>query len=162
MIDHSQYGAAAGHPALGAADYKLSCHLPTGRSVYTFYMCPGGSVVASASEPGSVVTNGMSAFARDGENANSALLVGVGPGTSAGTTRWPGFGFNSAGSGRPFCWAARTTRAPPTGRRFLKKPRLPGARGYRAQLPARGALCQPFRLPARLCGGVHAQRVGHL
>ena len=79
MIDRSQYGAAAGHPDLGAADYKLSCHLPTGRSVYTFCMCPGGSVVASASEPGSVVTNGMSAFARDGENANSALLVGVGP-----------------------------------------------------------------------------------
>ena len=79
MIDLSQYGPAAGHPALGAADYKLSVHLPSGRSAYTFCMCPGGSVVAAASEAGGVVTNGMSAFARDGENANSALLVGVGP-----------------------------------------------------------------------------------
>lgn len=79
LIDRSQYGAFAGHPALGAADYKLAVHLPSGRDVYTFCMCPGGVVVAAASEEGSVVTNGMSAFARDGENANSALLVGVSP-----------------------------------------------------------------------------------
>ncbi len=79
MVDRSQYGAAAGHPALGAADYKLNVKLPTGRSAYTFCMCPGGSVVAAASEEGGVVTNGMSVFARDGENANSALLVGVEP-----------------------------------------------------------------------------------
>ncbi|MBQ2955449.1 MAG: FAD-binding protein [Clostridia bacterium] len=79
MVDRSQYGSAAGHPALGAADYKLNVKLPTGRSAYTFCMCPGGSVVAAASEEGGVVTNGMSVFARDGENANSALLVGVEP-----------------------------------------------------------------------------------
>ncbi len=79
MIDRSQYGASAGHPALGAAEYKLAVHLPGGRDVYTFCMCPGGHVVAAASEPGSVCTNGMSAFARDGGNANSALLVGVTP-----------------------------------------------------------------------------------
>ena len=79
MIDRSQYGAAAGHPALGAADYKLSAKLPNGRSAYTFCMCPGGTVVAAASEEGGVVTNGMSVFARDGKNANSALLVGVEP-----------------------------------------------------------------------------------
>ena len=79
LIDRSQYGAAASHPALGAADYKLSVRLPNGRSAYTFCMCPGGYVVAAASETGGVVTNGMSAFARDGENANSALLVGVEP-----------------------------------------------------------------------------------
>ncbi len=79
MVDRSQYGSAAGHPALGAADYKLNVRLPNGRSAYTFCMCPGGSVVAAASEEGGVVTNGMSAFARDGENANSALLVGVEP-----------------------------------------------------------------------------------
>ena len=78
-IDEAQYGAFAGHPALGAADYKLACHLPSGRGVYTFCMCPGGSVVAAASEPRGVVTNGMSAFARDGENANAAVLVSVGP-----------------------------------------------------------------------------------
>lgn len=79
LINRAQYGEFSDHPALGAADYKLALHLPSGRSIYTFCMCPGGSVVASASEPESVVTNGMSCYARDLENANSALLVGVGP-----------------------------------------------------------------------------------
>lgn len=78
-IDRAQYGKAAGHPALGAADYKLVAHLPSGRSVYTFCMCPGGQVVAAASEEFGVVVNGMSRFARDGDNANAALLVGVSP-----------------------------------------------------------------------------------
>ena len=101
-VDEAQYGVAAAHPALGAADYKLAVHLPArggedagsdggfgrsrgggaggeGRGVYTFCMCPGGQVVCAASEAGGVVVNGMSRFARDGENANSALLVGVGP-----------------------------------------------------------------------------------
>lgn len=79
LIDLAQYGTSAGHPALGAADYKLAVHLKNGRGVYTFCMCPGGTVVAAASEPGRLATNGMSVFARDGTNANSALLVGVGP-----------------------------------------------------------------------------------
>jgi len=78
-VDRAQYGEFAGHPALGAAEYKLAAHLPGGRSVYTFCMCPGGRVVAASSEPGGVCTNGMSAFARDGANANSALLVGLLP-----------------------------------------------------------------------------------
>lgn len=79
-IDRAQYGKAAGHPALGAADYKLAVHLPDGRGVYTFCMCPGGQVVCAASEEEGVCVNGMSRFARDGRNANSAVLVGVGPG----------------------------------------------------------------------------------
>lgn len=79
MIDRAQYGSVAGHPALGPADYKLACHLPSGRSVYTFCMCPGGEVVAATSEAGGVVTNGMSRFARDGANANAAFLVNVVP-----------------------------------------------------------------------------------
>ena len=79
LIDTAQYGAFAGHPALGAADYKLSCHLKNGRGVYTFCMCPGGTVTGAASEEGGVVTNGMSVWARDGKNSNAALLVGVGP-----------------------------------------------------------------------------------
>ena len=79
-IDRAQYGKAAGHPALGAADYKLAVHLPDGRGVYTFCMCPGGQVVCAASEEQGVCVNGMSRFARDGRNANSAVLVGVGPG----------------------------------------------------------------------------------
>lgn len=78
-INRAQYGKFAAHPALGAADYKLSVHLPNGRAVYTFCMCPGGVVVAAASEDGGAVVNGMSLFARDGENANSALLVNVTP-----------------------------------------------------------------------------------
>ena len=78
-IDRAQYGDFAGDPALGTADYKLNVHLENGRGVYTFCMCPGGQVVCAASEAGGVVVNGMSRFARDGENANSALLVGVGP-----------------------------------------------------------------------------------
>ena len=77
FIDRAQYGAFAGHPALGAASYKLICHTPDGRGVYTFCMCPGGHVIAAASQPGGVVVNGMSFHARDAENSNSALLVGV-------------------------------------------------------------------------------------
>lgn len=79
LINESQYGTFAGHPALGAADYKLSAHLENGRSVYTFCMCPGGEVAAAASEEGRLVVNGMSPFARDGRNANSAVLVNVTP-----------------------------------------------------------------------------------
>ncbi len=79
FIDRTQYGSFAGHPALGAASYKLICHTPDGRGVYTFCMCPGGEVIAAASQPGGVVTNGMSFHARDGRNSNSALLVGVRP-----------------------------------------------------------------------------------
>ncbi|MDD5946854.1 MAG: hypothetical protein PUC41_03535 [Oscillospiraceae bacterium] len=78
-IDRFCYGKAAGHPALGAASYKLAVHLPNGRGVYSFCMCPGGTVQAAASEPNTVVTNGMSRFARDERNANSALLVGITP-----------------------------------------------------------------------------------
>ncbi|NLN45057.1 MAG: hypothetical protein GX153_00615 [Clostridiaceae bacterium] len=76
-IDQAQYGSAAGHPDLPPAEYKLSCHLASGRSVYTFCMCPGGVVVAASSTPDGIVTNGMSSFLRDGPNANSALLVAV-------------------------------------------------------------------------------------
>lgn len=79
MISDSQYGAFAENPALGAADYKLNIKLPDGTSAYTFCMCPGGYVVAAASEEGGVVTNGMSNCARDGQNANAALLVTLSP-----------------------------------------------------------------------------------
>ena len=77
FIDRAQYGSFAGHPALGAASYKLVCHTPDDRGVYTFCMCPGGHVIAAASQPGGVVVNGMSYHARSAENSNSALLVGV-------------------------------------------------------------------------------------
>jgi len=78
-LNEAQYGPVAGHPRLGAADYKLAFHAPSGRSAYTFCMCPGGQVVAAATEENSLVTNGMSLYARAGANANSALLVGISP-----------------------------------------------------------------------------------
>ena len=91
LIDRSQYGSFSGHPALGAASYKLVCHTPDGRGVYTFCMCPGGYVIQSASEPMGVAVNGMSFHARDGENSNSALLVGVRPEDFGGDHPLAGF-----------------------------------------------------------------------
>lgn len=76
-IDKAMYGSFAGHKALKAADYKLAVHLPNGRSVYTFCMCPGGYVMAASSEEKRLAVNGMSCFARDAENSNSAVLVGI-------------------------------------------------------------------------------------
>lgn len=79
LIDQIQYGKHAGHPALGAADYQLSFRTSSGRTVYSFCMCPGGYVIGAASERDSVVTNGMSQFSRNGRNANSAIVAEVGP-----------------------------------------------------------------------------------
>ena len=78
-MDAAQYRALAGHPSLPPSTYKLSCHLDNGRSAFSFCVCPGGQVVAAASETGRTVTNGMSEYARDGENINGALLVNVTP-----------------------------------------------------------------------------------
>lgn len=79
LIDQSMYGPYAGHELLGAAYYKLVHHASNGRAVYSFCMCPGGTVVAAASEPGRVVTNGMSQYSRDERNANSGIVVGITP-----------------------------------------------------------------------------------
>jgi len=79
LIDQARFGPQAGHPILGAADYKLVHHCRNGRSVYSFCMCPGGTVVAAASEPGRVVTNGMSQYSRNERNANAAIVVGITP-----------------------------------------------------------------------------------
>ena len=79
MIDRARFGKYAGHPILGAADYKLVHHCGNGRSVYSFCMCPGGQVVAATSEEGRVVTNGMSQYSRAERNANSGIVVGVTP-----------------------------------------------------------------------------------
>jgi uncharacterized FAD-dependent dehydrogenase len=80
LIDRCRYGDRAEHPLLGAADYKLTHHCTNGRSVYSFCMCPGGTVVAAASEPGRVVTNGMSQYSRNERNANAGIVVGITPG----------------------------------------------------------------------------------
>lgn len=79
VIDDARFGKNAGHPILGAADYKLVHHCDNGRSVYSFCMCPGGTVVAATSEDGRVVSNGMSQYSRSERNANSAIVVGIDP-----------------------------------------------------------------------------------
>ena len=79
LIDSARFGPHAGHPILGAADYRLVHHAGNGRSVYSFCMCPGGTVVAATSEPGRVVTNGMSQYSRNERNANAGIVVGVSP-----------------------------------------------------------------------------------
>jgi hypothetical protein len=79
VIDRARFGKCAGNPILGAADYKLVHHCKNGRSVYSFCMCPGGTVVAASSEAGGVVTNGMSQYSRNERNANSAIVVGITP-----------------------------------------------------------------------------------
>jgi hypothetical protein len=79
IIDRARFGPSAGHPLLGAADYKLVHHCTNGRSVYSFCMCPGGTVVAATSEPNRVVTNGMSQYSRNERNANSGIVVGITP-----------------------------------------------------------------------------------
>jgi uncharacterized FAD-dependent dehydrogenase len=79
LIDRARFGPCAGHPDLGAAEYSLAHHCSNGRSVYSFCMCPGGTVVAATSEPGRVVTNGMSQYSRKERNANSGIVVGITP-----------------------------------------------------------------------------------
>lgn len=79
LIDRARLGSNAGNPQLGAADYKLVHHAKNGRSVYSFCMCPGGTVVAAASEPNCVVTNGMSQYSRNERNANAGIVVGITP-----------------------------------------------------------------------------------
>jgi uncharacterized FAD-dependent dehydrogenase len=79
VIDRARWGRHAGHPLLGAADYKLVHHASNGRTAYSFCMCPGGTVVAATSEPGRVVTNGMSQYSRNERNANAGMVVGIDP-----------------------------------------------------------------------------------
>ena len=79
LIDRARFGKFAGHKQLGAADYKVVHHCSNGRAVYSFCMCPGGTVVAATSEPGRVVTNGMSQYSRAERNANAGIVVGITP-----------------------------------------------------------------------------------
>lgn len=107
LIDEKQYGQYKDHPKLGSAEYKLSAHFDNGRSAYSFCMCPGGMVIASSSEEGQIVTNGMSLHSRAGANANSAILVGVTPEDFEGDhplagvdfqRKWESLAFELAGS----------------------------------------------------------------
>jgi uncharacterized FAD-dependent dehydrogenase len=109
-ISLSQYGPAWAQ--LPPSDYKLACHLPGGRSVFTFCVCPGGQVVAAASRQGGVVTNGMSHRARDGENINGGLLVGVGPEDFPGEDVLAGVRFQEQWEAAAFRLGGGSFRAP--------------------------------------------------
>jgi uncharacterized FAD-dependent dehydrogenase len=106
LVDRARWGRHAGHPLLGAADYKLVHHAANGRSVYSFCMCPGGTVVAAASEPGRVVTNGMSQYSRNERNANSGIVVGITPADYPGDAlagvefqrKWEALAYEAGGS----------------------------------------------------------------
>ena len=102
MVDKSQYGNFAGHQLLDAAEYRLVSHCPNGRSAYTFCMCPGGKVIASSSEAGGIVTNGMSFYSRERANANSGLLVGVDPRDFGSTDPLAGIEFQRKWEQRAF------------------------------------------------------------
>jgi hypothetical protein len=112
LINLAQYGPSSELPGLGAADYKLAYHSKNGRSAYTFCMCPGGYVVAAASEEHCVVTNGMSEYKRNGENANAALLVGVTPADFPGDHPLAGVEFQREWEGLAFEAGGRNYRAP--------------------------------------------------
>lgn len=138
-IDRCRYGKFASHPALGAADYKLSNRYPNGRAVYTFCMCPGGEVINASSEECALVTNGMSLYARNKQNANSAMLVNVAPEDFGGTSPLAGAelqrkieraAFTLGGSN--YCAPAQTVEGFLTGRKTgfsrIKPSFLPGVR----------------------------------
>ena len=111
MIDRHRFGNAAGNPILGAADYKLVHHAANGRSVYSFCMCPGGTVVAAASEPGRVVTNGMSQYSRNERNANAGIVVGITPGDYPGE-KLAGIEFQRRWESAAFLAGGKTYSAP--------------------------------------------------
>ena len=115
IIDAARFGKSAGHPILGAADYKLAHHASNGRSVYSFCMCPGGTVVAAASEPGRLVTNGMSQYSRKERNANAGIVVGVTPEDFPGDFRLnplAGLAFQRHWEEQAFLAGGGTWRAP--------------------------------------------------
>lgn len=139
LVNESQYGAAASHPALGAADYKLAVKTADGRGVYSFCMCPGGEVVAAASEEGLLCVNGMSRHARAGANANAALLVEVRPDDLPGDDPLAGVAFQ----------------------RQLERDAYQLGRGLTAGSGKdASALCPPYTAPAQTVGDFLAHAAG--
>ncbi len=112
MIDRKRFGKYAGHPLLGAADYKLVHHCANGRAVYSFCMCPGGQVVAATSEEGRVVTNGMSQYSRAERNANSGIVVGITPEQDYPGHPLAGIAFQRVWESRAFVAGGSTYEAP--------------------------------------------------
>ena len=162
LIDRARFGPNAGNAILGAADYKLVHHAKNGRSVYSFCMCPGGTVVAATSEPGCVVTNGMSQYSRNERNANAGIVVGIAPqdyrqrpgrkrrGRSAGRHRVPAL----LGVARIRARRRRLRRAWADAGRLRQGPAQQRLRQGRAFVQARRAADRPGgarqREPARL------------
>lgn len=128
LINKAIYHNFSEHPKLGAADYKLAVHLNNGRSAYSFCMCPGGEVVAAASEEEKVVTNGMSYYARNGKNANAALLVGVEPKDFGGDHPLQGMYWQQELESKAYIAGGRTYAAPAQRVEDLLKQR-PSKRG---------------------------------
>ncbi len=157
LIDRARFGAQAGHPLLGAADYKLVHHCRNGRSVYSFCMCPGGTVVAAASEPGRVVTNGMSQYSRNERNANGGIVVGITPEDYApGEGPLAGIALQRHWEARAFELGGGNYEAP--GQLvgdFLARPTLDGIRRGAAVVHARRA---PGRSRARACRTTRSRR----
>ena len=152
LIDRCRWGEGAGHPLLGAADYKLVHHGANGRSVYSFCMCPGGTVVAATSEPGRVVTNGMSQYSRAERNANAGIVVGITPADYPGHPL-AGIAFQRHWEERAFVAGGSSYKAP--AQRvgdFLAAQGLDRARRRRTVVPARRHARGSRRLPARLRG----------
>ena len=112
LIDKARLGPHAGHPLLGAADYKLVHHAANGRAVYSFCMCPGGTVVAATSEPGRVVTNGMSQYSRNERNANAGIVVGITPEDYPGSGPLAGIALQRELESRAFELGGGTYEAP--------------------------------------------------
>jgi uncharacterized FAD-dependent dehydrogenase len=150
LIDRARFGSSAGHPALGAADYKLVHHATNGRSVYSFCMCPGGTVVAATSEPGRVVTNGMSQYSRNERNANAGIVVGISPedyraaGTTGNVGPLDGIAFQRFWESRAFVLGGESYAAP--GQRVGDFLAARASTGFERVLPS----YQPAVLPTDL------------
>lgn len=153
LVNEAQYGPAAGHPALGAADYKLAVKTADGRGVYSFCMCPGGEVVAAASEEGLLCVNGMSRHARAGANANAALLVEVRPGDLPGDDPLEGVAFQRQLERDAYLLGRGMTCNGAEGVEAVA-----GSDGI-AEEPA-GALMPPYTAPAQTVGDFLAHTAG--
>jgi uncharacterized FAD-dependent dehydrogenase len=161
IIDRARWGRHAGHPSLGAAEYKLVHHASNGRSVYSFCMCPGGTVVAATSEPGRVVTNGMSQYSRNERNANAGIVVGIDP------RDYPGFETGDALAGIALqrqleshafvLGGSNYQRAGATGGRFCGGAPFHRAGQHHALLQTGRDHRRPVVGPARVCGRGHAR-----
>jgi uncharacterized FAD-dependent dehydrogenase len=153
LIDRARFGPSAGHPLLGAADYKLVHHAKNGRSVYSFCMCPGGTVVAATSEIGCVVTNGMSQYSRNERNANAGIVVGItpedyrAPGSTGDVDPLDGIAFQRLWESRAYSLGGESYAAP--GQRVGDFLAGRASTGFESVLPSYQPAVLPTDLAAR-------------